>query len=188
MDFTSSQGSTWEKLAGELKDYGSKIDAAKSQFDDLSVNIDDFTKQLEEAAARERKITEMLNSFMAKIDNVSQQNWDPTMSQQSQQPRSPPKLLATPAWKSSPPLSSSLTTSQAYQSSTPNSIHSPMRSTDLSGASRNIGSPQQQQQQQQLQQQQQQQQQYISSSEAADGGPQVHISRHGSISIMQPPK
>ena len=181
----SNQGSTWEKLSSELKEYGGKIDAAKAQFDDLSVNIDDFTKQLEEAAARERKITEMLNSFMAKIDNVSSQNWEGSTSQRSHHQQSPPKLLSsTPAWTSPPslvspqvsssPSSAANNTSRSAGTSTPTfaarSSTSPLRSSDLLGSPVAAASV------------------AASMSQLGDNGPQVHISRHGSISIMQPSK
>ena len=179
-----NSSSTWEKLAAELNDYGGKIDAAKSQFDDLSTNIDDFTRQLDEAAARERKITEMLASFMKKIDDVSQENyWDPNSSQRStttttSSGSSPKRLTASPAWKSSPPStlfsSSPTTTTTSTTSSSPSSSatavvapdSSPLRSSDLGSSTTN----------------------YISSREFGQDGPQVHISRHGSISIMAAPK
>ena len=50
----------WERLSSELQEYSTKIDTAKAQFDDLNVSIDEFTKQLEAAAERERKISSML--------------------------------------------------------------------------------------------------------------------------------
>ena len=58
----------WQRLSSELQAYSTKIDAAKSQFDELNVSIDEFTKQLDAAAERERKISSMLESFMDRID------------------------------------------------------------------------------------------------------------------------
>ena len=66
----ASNGSdpVWQRLSTELQAYSTKIDAAKAQFDDLNVSIDEFTKQLDAAAQRERKISSMLESFMDRID------------------------------------------------------------------------------------------------------------------------
>ena len=166
-----AQLTTWEKLASELKDYGGKIDNAKAQFDDLSINIDDFTNQLEEAAAREKKITQMLHDFMIKIDNVSQQNWEPTASQRSErsqqsQVASPLKdLLATPTPYS--PSSASLSSPSQSAPPAPTSATSTFLSaSDLvdNGNRSNRGA--------------------ATNSVQMDNGPQVHISRHGSVSIM----
>ena len=162
-----AQLTTWEKLANELKDYGGKIDNAKAQFDDLSINIDDFTNQLEEAAAREKKITQMLHDFMIKIDNVSQQTWEPTASQRSErshqsQVASPLKLLATPSASLSSPSQSAPPAPTASTStflSASDLVDNGNRSNRAYTSSNQVGS---------------------------DGqlGPQVHISRHGSVSIM----
>jgi hypothetical protein len=168
-----AQLTTWEKLANELKDYGGKIDNAKAQFDDLSINIDDFTNPLEEAAAREKKITQMLHDFMIKIDNVSQQTWEPTASQRSErshqsQVASPLKLLATPTPYS--PSSASLSSpSQSAPPAPTASTSTFLSASDLvdNGNRSNRA--------------------YTSSNQlGSDGqlGPQVHISRHGSVSIM----
>ena len=59
----------WQRLSSELQAYSTKIDAAKVQFDELNVSIDEFTKQLDAAAERERKISSMLESFLDRIDN-----------------------------------------------------------------------------------------------------------------------
>ena len=64
----NSSDPVWQRLSTELQAYSTKIDAAKAQFDDLNVSIDEFTKQLDAAAQRERKISSMLESFMDRID------------------------------------------------------------------------------------------------------------------------
>ena len=65
---SNSNDPVWQRLSTELQAYSTKIDAAKAQFDDLNVSIDEFTKQLDAAAQRERKISSMLESFMDRID------------------------------------------------------------------------------------------------------------------------
>ena len=94
----------WQKLDKDLKEYGDKVQLAKTQFDGLSGSITKFGKQLEEAQAREQKINDMLQSFMAKIDAVSDQNWDgvtgkfsPTSSNHLQTPVQ--KLPTSPTYR-----------------------------------------------------------------------------------------
>ena len=83
----------WQKLDKDLKEYGDKVQLAKTQFDGLSDSITKFGAQLEEAQAREEKINDMLQSFMAKIDAVSDQNWDAVAGKFSPEPSS---ALQTP--------------------------------------------------------------------------------------------
>ena len=83
----------WQKLDKDLKEYGDKVQLAKTQFDGLSDSITKFGAQLEEAQAREQKINDMLQSFMAKIDAVSDQNWDAVAGKFSPEPSS---ALQTP--------------------------------------------------------------------------------------------
>jgi hypothetical protein len=71
----NASDAVWQKLDSDLREYGDKVDLAKSQFEGLTDSINQFGKQLEEAQAREQKITEMLQSFMSKIDQVSEGNW-----------------------------------------------------------------------------------------------------------------
>ena len=71
----NASDAVWQKLDSDLREYGDKVELAKSQFEGLSDSITKFGKQLEEAQSREAKITEMLQSFMSKIDQVSEQNW-----------------------------------------------------------------------------------------------------------------
>ena len=78
---SNAADAVWQKLDKDLKEYGDKVHLAKTQFDGLSDSITKFGKQLEEAQAREQKINDMLQSFMAKIDAVSDQNWDAVTGQ-----------------------------------------------------------------------------------------------------------
>ena len=71
----NASDAVWQKLDSDLREYGDKVELAKSQFEGLSDSITKFGRQLEEAQSREAKITEMLQSFMSKIDQVSEQNW-----------------------------------------------------------------------------------------------------------------
>ena len=71
----NASDAVWQKLDTDLREYGDKVELAKSQFEGLSDSITKFGRQLEEAQSREAKITEMLQSFMSKIDQVSEQNW-----------------------------------------------------------------------------------------------------------------
>jgi hypothetical protein len=102
----------WQKLDKDLKEYGDKVHLAKTQFDGLSDSITKFGKQLEEAQAREQKINDMLQSFMAKIDAVSDQNWDAVTGQfspkSSNQLQTPTQQIPTsPTYRQSSPTEQS---------------------------------------------------------------------------------
>ena len=127
---SNAADAVWQKLDKDLKEYGDKVHLAKTQFDGLSDSITKFGKQLEEAQAREQKINDMLQSFMAKIDAVSDQNWDAVTGQFSpksshqlqtpiqQLPTSPTLRQSSPSEKSRLKLAS-LSDNQANASNSP---------------------------------------------------------------------
>ena len=55
----------WQKLDKDLKEYGDKVQLAKTQFDGLSGSITKFGKQLEEAQAREQNSRPMREIWTA---------------------------------------------------------------------------------------------------------------------------
>ena len=93
---SNSSDPVWQRLSTELQAYSTKIDAAKAQFDDLNVSIDEFTKQLDAAAQRERKISSMLESFMDRID-ASEESPARSSPARSSPARSSPARSAAPS-------------------------------------------------------------------------------------------
>jgi len=121
----NASDAVWQKLDSDLREYGDKVDLAKSQFEGLTDSINQFGKQLEEAQAREQKITEMLQSFMSKIDQVSVGNWQGSPSANITVPAGPASPLSQHSVRSISPSDSRLKLASLVNegSSSPSSFH-----------------------------------------------------------------